>query len=373
MNNLNTKCDDLLREFYYEKNSKNEFAISRFVVENNESNFEKEIVFNAVHNSMADISVTILSNVSGKISINLNDVDIFDIDNSSTFTCCKKVYVKDVNSLCVDVKLSQVGNVKIFIEISGEIFFIKEKLINAKYIGDILNIVKDDLLSQNKDILSITNNIFNKNHYNKNNIEDHNVSKINTQNNTYLYSYIYLENNVLKISDDKTIMELGDNVDGVCMLSSDDVDYFYRLVFVNNGQVKFKIFNIDFDLVSEYSIDSLRYLNIKEVKSISSNVACNYFWAKSQDGFWYLIGINNLGEIFHVRQYVKCDDISSYFYNGLHYVLELDKYGITVSLFRDIALSENEKNIKFYNANNAFIFKNILYLLVGDIVQEIEL
>ena len=83
--------------------------------------------------------------------------------------------------------------------------------------------------------------------------------------------------------------------------------------------------------------------------------------------------IDDLGEIFYSRQFVKCHDVSSYFIGGLHYVLELNQYGIAISKFQELDLKNNESSVEFNNVDNAFIFDNVLYLLNGDVIQEIIL
>jgi hypothetical protein len=297
------------------------------------------------------------------------------LKNDNKFNFNKNIFLNsnDVNLLKIESDLSGFGNVKINLEIIGNINFKYEKLINAKNVGNKIYVVYNGLLSKNNYISDIVTTLYNNNQYYNDNIVDNNLCNINDKNNEFLYSYIYRSDEELFLTDGDLLVALGDNVQEACMLSSSDSNCFYRIVFVKNGEVILKIFDSNFNLKNEIKMESISYLNLKELKSISSNNSLNYFWAKSQDGYWYLIGIDNLGEVFFTRQYIKCDDIFSYFYNGVHYVLEKNKHGIVLSKFNDIELKNNLKNVEFKNVENAFIVNDVLYLLAGDVVQEIEL
>ena len=373
IDSLYLQTQKLIRENEYQDNSNFENKVRRIVLKDSCLSLDKEITFNSVKNSLVKINVIIESTVEGNFSLSLNDVTIFNIENQVSAFASKTIYANEGNMLNIVSDLSGFGDLKIVIELYGNINMSNEKLINTKQINDNIYLINNQLLSKHNDIMSLLSNINNKNYYYNVKYLDHNVNIKDADNSEFVYHYIYLNNESMILSDGNNEVDLGLPDGSVCLLSSDDLGAFYNVIYILDGKTFLRVYDSEFSLVNEFQLTSIDYLNFAELKSVSSDIATNYFWAKSQDGYWYLLNVDNAGQVGSVRQYTKCDDIASYFFDGVHYVLELQQYGVVVSKFNDIILSKNEESIELKNVDNAFIFDNVLYLLIEDIVQEVQL
>ena len=370
---LDTK--KILRDIDENNLLRNDEKIIKFKYKSSITNGSKIFNFYGVDSSLVTIVFRFytLSNVNVKIKF--NNISIFENTlNSEEKIINKNKYINSRNSICIEHDSDSNGEICFEIEIKGCVNKMRKMIPKCIFFLNNFNILNERILSKSNQLLSTSNIMYDNGHNVCDNSIDINVNYFNNTNNQEKLNIIYIDNDkniILKNSDNEKIISI-ENVNDLCLLSSNDYNLYYKFIYLSGGKLSLVVLDYNFNFVNSSAISSLNYIKIKRIKSIVADVPNNYFWAQSIDDIWYLICIQNDGSVLSVFPYKKCDDVVSYFLNSLHYVLSTMQYGLLVEKMLKMDNFDRLECIELKNVEDAIIHDNSIYILNDNFVQRLD-
>ncbi len=371
-NNLFSKTQKLIRSNEENTNTILDEKIYNFCYEISSTKEEKIISFNGKENSIAQFGLEINVSNNANICMILNDVKLYEEIVSQYCSTSVNAYIKENNVLKIVYQSENDVTIKIKLKLKGCIESFEKTLSKLSFCDENINFIKNDLLSKSGGILSITSNICNINNYESDKFLDCNVGFKIEENDKISNVKLYYDNMYILKDDSNSKTFNVDGVESMCLLTSNDADHYYNVLYVINGGLYLKSFNSDMAEVLTKKLN-LDYINVDKVKSICSDFPTNYFWIKSKDEIWYLSYLNPEGYVLSTREYSKCKDIANYYTENGNYLIQLFEEGVRVEKFNSLTLSYRMSFCDYLNVDDAFIYDNTLYLVSGFSVEQIKL
>lgn len=371
-NTMFSKTQKLIRSNEENTNTTLDEKIYNCCYANTSTQGEKIIIFDGKENSIAQFCLE--ANVSGNanICVILNNVKVCEENVNQYYSTLINCYLKENNVLKITFVSESDVDIKINLKLKGCIESLEKTLSKLNFCGENINFIKNGLLSKSDNILAITSNIYNTSKYASDKYYDCNVNFKIGENDKISNATLYYDNvYILKDGENSKTFNI-DNVDSMCLLTSNDSNHYYNVLYVINGELYLKSFNSNMVEVLTKKL-GLNYISVDKVKSICSYTPTNYFWIKSKSGIWYLACLNPEGYVLSTREYSKCEDIANYYADNGNYLIQLFEEGVRVEKFNSLTLSYRMSFCDYLNVGDAFIYDDILYLVSGFSIEQIKL
>lgn len=372
---INNKTNKILKEIEESNLSKFKEKSISFCYENHTLIDEKCFNFEGVYGSQIELFFDINLTQNSEVKVVLNDVIIYEnYVETGRVLFYKNLYINDNNCLKFSFNSHEQNNIKVKASIKGELKKYEKLLSNLDFIDDYVCFIRDRLLSKSNDILSITHNIHNISRYGTDKVFSINSQYQNDNKTKNKINYIISNNDGFYIKNDSANFKLDlSGVDDVCILPFTELKKTYNIVYVKNGRIFYDSYDENFNKLVSKILNFLDNTNIIKVCPICSDFFINKLWAKSTNNYWYLLSISLDGDIESIVEYSEANDIVCYALGDRFYVVKLNDDGITLDEFSDNNYTQKLSSRRFLNSDDAFIFNNVLYLVNGFVVQEIEL
>lgn len=362
----------LTREKFQETNNYYDEKMLNYCIETTGTSFEKEIEFDGLLNSVIDFDIQLQTTNGCNMKVYLNDVLLHNVTIDNNYFFSASYYIKDKNNLLLIFQSSVSCQLKINLLLKGNVKKNKNSLLKLENFNSNIYLVKDGLMSTSNNILSITNNINNINYYNTDNNMDVNCNynNVDLSKNNIVRIYNISNNLYLEDMGNSKNLKLNKVTHNCCIVSSNNGKY--NVIFVKDGAMFLNVYSEDMSSYTTKELSGLKHINAVKVKSISSDSCISCFWVQSKNDSWYLVDIDlNTGLIKSIRNYAKCDDVSSYYIGNKFYIFQAVKEGVKFECYDNLILTNRVKYMEFNNTTDAFYYNGSIYLLNGSVVQEV--